>query len=340
MTVTSARAAPAPDFPNAIALARAARDRAIAVRPPSAADFAAAASDEAIAGILQSWAASRRDAAQDAHRAYAEALRAVQNASDEARTYGEIAEVWLRVEEDTRAALFAATPAEYRDDPSLVGAVQGATVYALRPLLDRVGSNLAACERIANEPSAEGTPATACAAVNERYERSRDPWMRPAEAREAPTPSASAPRPVLATTHPKPCTFKGTLLTRGAVYDRESGGSVLLSIEPGLPIEVESLAASSKAGGRYKVTVTWPKAVEGYLDAEDAPFVVTRAVEIGPDAVWAAEGERVAASGALGPTVRAERAADGRAGSDASGTTERRLFCHDLALATSAARRQ
>jgi hypothetical protein len=325
--LTFASPAPESTFADAIGRARAARDRAASLRTPSEADFASA-SDESIASALQAWASARRDATQDAHRAYADALRLAGDPAEEAAAYGEIAELWLHLEEDTRSALFAATPTPYRDDPSLVGAVQGATVYALRPILERVESNLGACQRLAQEaPAAKD----ACAAIAARYARSSDPWMsaRPERAEPAIAPVAMpAAREAVPTTHPTPCTFAGTLLARGAVYDSPSGSNILLALDSGAAIDVDSLAVAVAPGGRYKVTVRWPRAVEGYLETKDAPFVLTRRVDIGADVVWATEGDRVSASEARGPTVRVERASGGE------GAPDRRLFCHDLALAT------
>jgi hypothetical protein len=326
-------AAPKPDYPTAIAQARAARDRAFALHAPSPGALAAASTEEAVTETLRQWAASRREATQDAHRAYAEALHAVPGPADEAEAYGEIAELWLRLEEDTRSALFAATPASYRDDPSLVSAVQGAAVYALRPLLDRVGSALRACEHVLSEtPSAPA--AVTCAAVAARLKQADDPPASSAAQSVAAAIPVAPARPIVATTHPKPCTFKGTLFTRGAVYESESGSAVVLPIEHGTSIEVESLAVASAPGGRYRVVVSWPKAVVGYLDAKDGPFVLTRTVELEPGAVWAAEGERVAASDTRGATVLAARPKLASGSPPGAVSGDRRLFCHDLELAT------
>ena len=325
-----------PDYASAIARARAARDHAAALRTPSALDFASG-SDEAISDTLRQWAVARREATQEAHRAYAEALLAAPDPAAEAEVYGEIAEVWIQTAEDTRSALFAATPAPYRDDPSLMSAVQGATVYALRPLLRRVESYLAACERVLSE-SPSASAGRTCAAVTLRLKKADDP-RGPSAAGEI--AEAAPRRPILPTTRPKPCTFKGTLFTRGAVYESESGGSVVLPIERDAGIEVESLAVASAPGGRYKVAVSWPKAVEGYLQAEEGPLVLRRRVELGPDAVWAAEGDRVGASDARGATVLAARRKvplGGPRGAVPPGILDplpRRLFCHDLELALS-----
>ena len=77
-----------------------------------------------------------------------------------------------------------------------------------------------------------------------------------------------AVRPVLPTTRPTPCTFKGSLAARGLIYKDETGpSSVVLPTSPDTPIEVESLAVPRVAGGRYKVVVSWPQAVEGYFQA-------------------------------------------------------------------------
>jgi hypothetical protein len=343
LTLTSATAPP--DFATAMTRARAARDRAALLLAPAPADLAAS-SDEAIAGTLRQWATSRRDASQDAHRSYTEALHSANEPTEEAEAYAELAELWMRTEEDTRSALFAATPAEYRDNPLLVSALQGATVYALRPLLDRVESHLGACQHVLREiaSSAPGSSADAariCASVARRLEDASDPRGPSAMREVAATPALApaAPRPILPTTHPKPCTFKGTLLARGAVYASETGGAVVLALNPSSAIEVESLAVPTAPGGRYKVIVSWPIAAEGYLETEDGPFVLTRRVVLPSDATWAAEGERVEASDARGPTVRVARPKHATADPDvttASGIAEaadRRLFCHDLELA-------
>jgi hypothetical protein len=214
--------------------------------------------------------------------------------------------------------------------------VQSATVYALRPLLDRVKTHLAACQRIAADDS--GPPSGAaktCAALALRLNNLDDP-RGPGAPRDEPK---IAVRPLVPTTRPTPCTFKGSLAARGAIYKDETGpSSVVLPTSPDTPIEVESLAVPRVAGGRYKVVVSWPKAVEGYFEAEDGLLTLTRGVEIAPGTVWAKEGDRVTASDPRGPTVRVARPkGDPARGSESPpkpGTLERRLFCHDLALAT------
>jgi len=223
-----------------------------------------------------------------------------------------------------------------------VSAVQGATVYALRPLLDRVESHLGACQRIVREVDSPGSGAradagTICANVAHRLEDASDPRGPSAGRTTAATPPilSPAPRSVLPTTHPKPCTFKGTLRTRGTVYASAMGGAVLLALDPSSAIEVDSLAVPTAPGGRYKVSVSWPTSAEGYLEAEDGPFVLTRPVDLPSDAIWAPEGARVEASDARGPTVRVARPKQARnpASSGGADTMDRRLFCHDLELA-------
>jgi hypothetical protein len=67
--------------------------------------------------------------------------------------------------------------------------------------------------------------------------------------------------------------------------------------------------------------------------------VLTREVELVPAAAWIAQGERVMVSERRGPTVRATRAF-GESGDahrkPSPESLDRRLFCHDLELATSA----
>ena len=200
--------------------------------------------------------------------------------------YAELAEMWLRLAEDTRSALFASTPPQYQNEPSFTSAVQSAMVFALRPLLDRVETHLSACRRVVRESPSAVTAANTCDAVAQRLNEVNDPRPRAAHVE----PDVVARRPILPTTHPKPCTFKGTLLARGTIYADESGSSVMLPMTSATAIQVESLAVPRAPGGRYKVVVSWPQAVEGYLQADDGPFALTRPVELAPGTVWAKEG--------------------------------------------------
>lgn len=327
-TLTSAQAPL--DYVSLLQRARAARDRALGMRAPMAADFASLP-DEATLALLQEWSSARRDASQDAHRAYSEALVAAAQPADQAVVYAELADLWLRLDEDARAALFAAAPDKFRDEPSFVSPLDAAAGYAFQPLLDRIATLLDACLRIAPaDPIASGE-GTTCASVALRFDAADDPRGANA-ARMSRALAAAEPRAIVPTTHPQPCTFKGTLAARGTVYADEAGSDVVLSVRQGDSIEVDLLTVPKTRGGRYKVSVSWPKQVEGYLQAEDAPLVLTRRVDLAKDSVWAAEGDAVAASDARGPTVEVTRASD----DGANGITERRLFCHDLELATPA----
>jgi hypothetical protein len=316
--LTSASQSRSGEYPGALARARAARDRALDPRAPSAYDLDGA-TDEAIATALTTWAAARRDAAQGAQRAYDEALDAAAEPKDAAVVHAELADLWIGVLEDTRRVLFAAAPARYRSDPAFTGAVGSAASYALRGLVDRIEIHLLECARTAGDARAsEG----ACAKVAARFADATDP-TRPDGRGETAAAVASAPRPMIPTTRPSPCTFRGTLRARGAVYDSETGGAVLLPVSVDTPIEVESLQTPSRPGGRYKVTVRWPSATTGYLETAVPPLAIARHLDPA-DATWAALGTRVDVSDARGPTVRAA----------ASASAERRLFCHDLELAT------
>jgi hypothetical protein len=313
-----------PGFEDALREARAYRDRAAAMSPPTSADLLGA-SDEGEALVLREWAASRRDMTQAAQRAYEVALLATYDKSDMAGIHAEVAELWLNVLEDSKRVLLAAAPADYRDDPVFLSATQGATSYALRALTARVADHLDWCARLGGR--------TTCIPVAQRFALATDP--RP-EAQPAPAPVATAvagvDRPVLPTTRPKPCTFRGTLVTRGAVYATETGGAVVLPVGESAPIEVEALDTPSRPGGRYKVKVAWPEAVEGYLAADEPPFVLTRQAAVATEIPWATQGARVDASDARGPTVRLMPAGERVAGANAA---ERRFFCHDLDLVTS-----
>src|SRR5207244_8888903 len=100
------------DYATAIAEARAARDRAAAIHPPAPVELESLlSSDEALAEMLKRWATARRDATQEAERAYTEALKVARGPSDEAEVHGEVAELWLGVQEDMESALLAAAPA-------------------------------------------------------------------------------------------------------------------------------------------------------------------------------------------------------------------------------------
>ncbi|HEY2513011.1 MAG TPA: hypothetical protein VGI39_19220 [Polyangiaceae bacterium] len=324
-TLTSA---PAPtDYASLLLRARSARDRALGMRAPMAADFESLP-EEATLAVLQKWSIARRDASQDAHRAYGEALVAAAQPADQAVVYAELADLWLRLDEDARTALFAAAPATFRDDPALVTSVDAASGYALQPLLDRIAGLLAACRRVAPADSGAFSDAITCASVARRFVAADDP-RGPNAARVSQAVASTELRPIVPTTHPQPCTFKGTLAARGTVYADEAGSEVVLSVRRDDPIEVELLAVPKARGGRYKVSVSWPKQVEGYLQAEDAPLVLLRRVDQAKDRVWATEGDAVAASDARGPTVEVTRASHG-----SGGASERRLFCHDLELAT------
>jgi hypothetical protein len=313
-----------PGFEDALTLARSFRDRAEALSPPTSAALLGAA-DDGGAMALREWAASRRDVTQAAQRAYDVALLATYDKSDMAGIHAEVAELWLNVLEDSKRALLAAAPAEYRDDPVFLSATQGATSYALRALTARVADHLDWCARLGGR--------TTCIPVAQRFALATDP--RPAyEPPPAPAPAAVAitDRPVLPTTRPKPCTFRGTLVTRGAVYAAETGGAVVLPVGESAPIEVDALDTPSRPGGRYKVKLAWPQVVEGYLAADEPPFVLTRQAALAAEIPWATQGARVDASDARGPTVRLTPAGERVAGANAA---ERRFFCHDLDLATS-----
>jgi hypothetical protein len=289
--------------------------------PPSASELFGL-SDEGVASALRRWAGDRRDLVQAAQRAYDDALLATYDRKDMAGLHAEVADLWLGVLVDTRRALLAAAPEAYRADPVFVSATQGAEAFALRKLAERIAANLDWCARLGGR--------TTCAQVNERYAMATDP--RPVvEGDVSSSAVAASERPVIPTSRPRPCTFRGTLVTRGAIYAGETGDALLLPLGASGPIEVEALDAPAQAGGRYKVSLTWPRVLDGYLAADEPPLVLTRQVVVEGNTAWASEGTRVDASDARGPTVRLMRAVD-RARPE---SVERRFFCHDLELATS-----
>ena len=345
--------APSSDYVAAIAHARDARVRARAEQVPSAGELEAANGEETIDAILERWAIARRDATQAAQRAYAEALRVAHTPEEEAEVHAELAEMWLGVQSDIESALLAATPAKYRDEPSLVSMVQIGTTVALRPLRDRVAVHVDMCERIAHERAPNGSMAETCTKSSDRFletltaHATMPPETTPRfgtslDARIAGVPNGSTTtteaHPIVPTTRPKPCTFKGTLVTRGTIYAEKTGSQAVLPIL-GTPIEVDALDVPDQPGGRYKVSVIWPTVATGWLEAAEPPFVLTKQVELVPESAWVEPGEHVAASEARGPTVRATRTFEDPIGGTSQRKPmpeglDRRLFCHDLDLAT------
>ena len=315
---------PAPAV-NAIAAARAARDHAYAMRPPSAAELAGA-SDKAAAGHVYAWLNARRDANEKAQAAYTTALRATLDPAAEAALHSELADLWLRFEEDTRDALQALPPAPGGKESSLVSSLRSDVAGVVRPLDELVSVHLEACKRMATISGVTGGAAV-CDSVAHRF-----------MAQDA---ASAVSRPVLPTSHPKPCTFKGTLFAHGTIYGTETGTTPLMAIGARGPIEVEALEPATRTGGRYKVTVSWPKPVEGYLEAQDPPFTLLRRVELVPTVAWAPEGARMDASDVKGPTARVLHPYIAPAGGPPRRPKpeafDLRLFCHDLGLATAPA---
>jgi hypothetical protein len=295
------------------------------MRPPTAAELAGP-SDKAAAGRVYAWLNARRDANDQAQAAYTTALRATLEAAAASALHSEIADLWLRFEEDARDAIHALPIAPGGKESSLVSSLRSDVAGVIRPLDELVSIHLEACKRMATISGETGSAAV-CDSVAHRF-----------MAQDA---ASSVARPVVPTTHPKPCTFKGTLFTHGTIYGTETGTTALMGIGARGPIEVEALQAATHAGGRYKVTVSWPKPVEGFLEAQDPPFTLLRRVELVPNVAWAPEGARVDVSDEKGPTVRAIRPYVAPEGGPPRRPKpeafDLRLFCHDLGLATAPA---
>ncbi len=340
---------PIGDFFDALAEARSARDRAYALSAPSPAELAVAGSNEdAVAVILRRWATARRDATVEAERAYERALRAARGPEEEAETRGELAELWLGVQEDVEIALLAAAPTSYRDDPSLVSYVQLDIVEALRPLRDKVAGHLEKCRFLLRDFPGLGAAMRKCETAGQRLTETGLPHGAPSPTRDAGAGAAMAggPRTIVPTTYPKPCAFAGSVLVRGAVFAEPTGGAPLQTFDGVTPIEVTSLEASDAPGGRYKVAVSWPYALEGYLESAEPPFVLKRQVDVVVTHVWLEKGARVSAVEARGPTARALRdLVSPPAPAEVAGAAapkiptilraDRRIFCRDLELAAS-----
>jgi hypothetical protein len=339
---------PVGDFFEALSEARSARDLAYALSAPSPYELGTAGSNEdAIATILRTWATARRDATALADLAYERALRAARGPEEEAETRGELAELWLAVQEDVEIALLAAAPANYRDDPSLVRYVQLDIVEALRPLRDKVANHLEKCRMLLRDFRGLGAARRACETAERRLAETSLPHVTQNAVREADggTPLIAGPRALRPTTHPKPCVFQGSVLVRGGLFADAQGGAALHAFDGTAPIEVDALEPAATVGGRYQVTLSWPYVVSGYLESADPPFVLKRQVDIVVGHVWAAEGERVATIQARGPTARVVRDLTS-AGSmselkDVSAakvptvlSVDRRIFCRDLDLAS------
>lgn len=286
------------DQPCARERARAAElaQRAEAVTPPEVPPHDdKGASLAFIKGPVAQWVRARRAAVDKADAAHEAALACTPNDErarlllERGRLQSRFATTFLRLGE-------AAVPPQLLATPEMKHAVLSNLSEVMKPQLERARASFEQCVALGNQ-AAPADVAACSSEIGQLPQQPAGPASATASGESEPKRPArlAYPRPFVATSQPKPCTFAGTLKLWLGVLTVGSREAARIQ-----QVEVRSLTLPTARSGPFVIETAWPIRGTFTLSASALPLNLRSRIDLVRNHIWLSEGAAVSAAATPG----------------------------------------